>query len=59
MVTPGLAGFPLQGQSTGLSNNIPNKEDSNIPKGDDCPSYSERGPDGQHDPERIIEYFDC
>ena len=25
MVTPGLAGFPLQGQSTGLSNNIPKR----------------------------------
>ena len=25
MVTPGLAGFPLQAQSTGLSNNIPKR----------------------------------
>ena len=25
MVTPGLAGFPLQAQGTGLSNNIPKR----------------------------------
>ena len=58
MVTPGLAGFPLQAQSTGLSNNIPKRIATSQKGMIVLPTQNESLTD-QYDPERIIENFDC